>query len=121
MLSIGPGMRIFLAAGVTDLRKSFDTLAAVVSEVIGDDPLSGHLFLFCNRRRDRLKVLHWTDSGFWLCAKRLEVGTFNWPDRGTVKVEYSRAELAALLEGADILVHRRRRWFNKKKPTQNHR
>ena len=78
MLNIGSGSKVFLVAGPTDMRKSFDTLAAVVKNVIHADPLSGHLFEFCNRKRARLKVLLWEDSGFWLLAKRLERGTFNW-------------------------------------------
>ena len=110
MLSIGSGAKIFLVAGPTDMRKSFDTLAAVVRTVIQDDPLSGHLFVFCNRRRDRLKVLMWEESGFWLFAKRLEQGTFWWPDTSGVKVEYSSAELAALLAGLELSGRRRRRY-----------
>ena len=78
MLTVGTGSKVFLVAGVTDMRKSFDTLAAVVREVIDDDPLSGHLFVFCNRRRDRLKVLIWEESGFWLLAsKRLSNRTYH--------------------------------------------
>lgn len=108
MLSIGAGVRIFLVAGVTDMRKSFDTLAAVVRGVIGDDPLSGHLFVFCNRRRDRLKILIWEESGYWLLAKRLERGTFAWPAGPGARVEYDTAELAALLSGLELRGARRR-------------
>jgi len=110
MLSIGSGAKIFLVAGPTDMRKSFDTLAAVVRTVIQDDPLSGHLFVFCNRRRDRLKVLMWEESGFWLFAKRLEQGTFWWPEPSGVKLEHSSAELAALLAGLELSGRRRRRY-----------
>lgn len=110
MLSIGKRARIFLVSGVTDMRKSYDTLAAVVRDVIRDDPLSGHMFVFCNRRRDRLKVLVWEESGFWLLAKRLERGTFIWPDSTLGKVEYSPAELAALLAGLELSGRRRRRY-----------
>jgi len=110
MLTIGTGTKVFLVAGPTDMRKSFDTLAAVVRNVIQDDPLSGHMFVFCNRRRDRLKVLVWEESGFWLLAKRLENGTFTWPDPTGLKVEYSAAELAALLEGLELSGRRRRRY-----------
>ena len=108
MLSIGAGVRIFLVAGVTDMRKSFDTLAAVVRGVIGDDPLSGHLFVFCNRRCDRLKILIWEESGYWLLAKRLERGTFAWPAELGARVEYDTAELAALLGGLELRGARRR-------------
>lgn len=111
MLSIGSGAKVFLVAGVTDMRKSFDTLAALVSQVVGADPLSGHLFVFCNRRRDRMKILVWEDSGFWLLSKRLEVGTFDWPQSGrAAKVEYSAAELGAMLAGLELSGRRRKRY-----------
>ncbi len=110
MLNIGPGCKVFLVAGPTDMRKSFDTLAAVVRHVISDDPLSGHLFVFCNRNRDRLKALVWEESGFWLFAKRLEKGTFIWPDESCGKVEHSAGELAALLEGLELSGRRRKRY-----------
>jgi len=110
VLTLGAGAKVFLVAGTTDMRKSFDTLAAVVREVIHDDPLSGHLFVFCNRRRDRLKVLVWEESGFWLLAKRLEKGTFTWPESSRGRVEYSTAELAALLAGLELSGRRRKRY-----------
>ncbi len=110
MLNIGTSAKIFLVAGTTDMRKSYDTLAAVVRQVIQDDPLSGHMFVFCNRRRDRLKVLVWEESGFWLLAKRLEKGTFIWPEPGHGKVEYSSAELAAMLAGLELSGRRRPRY-----------
>lgn len=110
MLNIGTSAKVFLVAGTTDMRKSFDTLAAVVRNVIQDDPLSGHLFVFCNRRRDRLKVLVWEESGFWLLAKRLERGTFSWPESSRMKVEYSTAELAAMLAGLELTGNRRKRY-----------
>jgi len=113
MLSIGGGAKIFLVAGVTDMRKSFDTLAAVVRSVIHSDPLSGHLFVFCNRRRDRVKVLVWEESGFWLLAKRLERGTFSWPGSTQGKVQYSSAELAALLAGLELSGRKRRRYYRR--------
>ena len=71
MLSLPPSVKIFIARGVTDLRKSFDTLAALVCEVIDEDPQSGHLFVFLNRRRNRVKILWWDRSGYFLLAKRL--------------------------------------------------
>lgn len=110
MLNLGPGTKVFLVAGPTDMRKSYDTLAAVVRDVIDGNPLSGHLFVFCNRRRDRLKALIWEDSGFWLLAKRLERGTFIWPNQDEIKVQYSSAELAALLAGLELSGRRRKRF-----------
>jgi transposase len=111
MLSLPPSVRLFVARGVTDMRKSFDTLAAVVMEVVDEDPQSGHLFLFVNRRRDRLKVLWWDGSGYCLLAKRLEHGQFRVFDRAKGKAgafELSASELALVLEGIDLRGARRR-------------
>ena len=105
MLSLPPSVRLFVARGVTDMRKSFDTLAALVIEVIEEDPQSGHLFLFVNRRRDRLKVLWWDRSGYCLLAKRLEHGQFRVFDRADGNAgsfEMSASELALTLEGIDL-------------------
>jgi transposase len=81
---------------------------------LGADPLQGHLFLFCNRRRDRLKALFWDGHGLWVCAKRLEKGTFGWPpctaDR-IESVELSRAQLNLLLGGLDLRSTRKRNWL----------
>ena len=111
MLSLPPSVRLFVARGVTDMRKSFDTLAALVTEVVDEDPQSGHLFLFVNRRRDRLKVLWWDRSGYCLLAKRLEHGQFRIFDRADGKrgaFELSASELAMILEGIDLRGSKRR-------------
>ena len=111
MLSLPPSVRLFVARGVTDMRKSFDTLAAVVTEVVDEDPQSGHLFLFVNRRRDRLKVLWWDGSGYCLLAKRLEHGQFRVFDQAQGKpgaFELSVSELALILEGIDLRRAKRR-------------
>ncbi len=79
MLSFLSNTRVYLAAGATDLRKSFDTLAGVVRESLRLGPLSGHLFVFTNSRKNRIKILFWDNTGWWVCAKRLEVGTLAWP------------------------------------------
>lgn len=86
MFGMGPATRVYLAAGATDMRKGFDGLHALVRQQMAADPLSGHLFLFCNRPCTRLKVLFWDGSGLWVCAKRLEKGRFSWPppDGGVV-------------------------------------
>jgi len=105
MLSFPPSVGIYLAAGVTDMRKSFDTLAQLAKDALQEDPLSGNLFVFCNRRRNRLKILVWDRSGFWLCAKRLEEGTFTWPEirEGfSPSVEMTSDELTLLLSGIDL-------------------
>jgi len=111
MLSLPPSVKIFVARGVTDLRKSFDTLAALVCEVIDHDPQSGHLFVFLNRRKDRVKILWWDRSGYCLLAKRLEHGQFKIYDQagsGSGHYEVSASDLALLLEGIDLRRSRRR-------------
>jgi transposase len=89
------------------MRKGFDGLALLVREVIAEDPLSGHLFVFRNRRRDRVKVLYWDRDGFALWYKRLEKGTFPFPEAEGGRVEVTPAEMAAVLEGIDLSRARR--------------
>lgn len=118
MLTIAPSTKIFLAAGVTDMRKSFDTLAAIVEQQLSEDPQSGHVFAFCNRGRNRVKLLVWDRAGFWLFAKRLEKGTFAWPTADTVSIEMSPEELSALLGGLDLAGSKRRLWYTHEKHEQ---
>jgi transposase len=114
MLTLSPAVRIYLATGATDLRRSIDGLAALVRERFTLDPLSGHLFLFRNRRGDRLKILAWDRSGFVIVYKRLEQGTFTWPaDDASGPVEMRSADLALLLAGVDLVQTRRRRWYER--------
>jgi transposase len=96
--------RIYLCTSPTDMRKSFDTLAVMVKEFLGQDPLSGHLFLFVGRGRDRLKILYWDADGFALWYKRLEEGTFRLPraSSNAAGVELKASELAMMLEGIDL-------------------
>jgi transposase len=103
-LDRGLAVRVYLAVGPTDMRKGFDTLAALVKEVLRHDPLSGHLFLFISRRRDRLKMLYWDGDGFAIWYKRLEAGTFRVPAVNPERrsVELRASELAMLLEGIDL-------------------
>ena len=111
MLSLPPSVKIFIARGVTDLRKSFDTLAALVCEVIDEVPQSGHLFVFLNRRRNRVKILWWDRSGYFLLAKRLEHGQFRIYDRASERgssFEVSASDLMLLLEGIDLRRSNRR-------------
>ena len=114
MLSFPPSVRIFLCAGATDMRKSFDGLAGAAKSSMQLDPMSGHVFVFCNRRRDRLKILFWDRNGFWCLAKRLEEGTFAWPDadRTTASPTTTR-ELMMILEGIDDRVVRLRKRMNR--------
>jgi transposase len=114
MLTVPPAVRIFLATGATDLRRSIDGLAMLVRERFGLDPLSGHFFVFRNRRGDRLKILVWDSSGFWILYKRLEQGTFAWPeDAETDSVSITSRDLAVLLSGVDLTHTRRRRWYDR--------
>lgn len=113
MLTFAPSTKIFLVSGVTDLRKQYDSLAAIVSGTLKDDPYSGSVFVFCNRRRNRIKILVWDHSGFWILAKRLEQGTFAWPDGKEQKVDMTSQELAVLLAGIDLRGARRRRWYER--------
>ena len=111
MLALTPTTRVFLAAGATDMRKSFNSLAAIVTGKLAGDPTSGHLFVFCNRHRTRLKILYWDGSGLWVCAKRLEKGTFAWPTSAEERIEMSREELVLLVSGLDLASSRRRSWY----------
>jgi transposase len=113
VLSLPPSTRILLCADVTDMRRGFDGLAAMTREVIGEDPLSGHLFVFRNRRRDRMKILYWDRDGFALWYKRLERGTFRFPAprEGSMTISVDHATLTLILEGIDVRDARRQRRF----------
>ena len=115
MFGIGPATRIYLAAGPTDMRKGFEGLYGLVRDRLQLEPLSGHIFIFSNAQRNRLKLLFWDGSGLWVCAKRLEKGRFRWPEAETSenKVVLSQEELALLLGGIDLADSRRRGWFRK--------
>jgi transposase len=111
-LDQGLGVRVYLCTSPADMRKGFDTLAAMVRDYLGYDPLSGHLFLFVGRSRDRMKILYWDRDGFALWYKRLEEGTFRLPSRNTGKsVELKASELAMLLAGIDLTSIRRRKRY----------
>ena len=105
MLSLPASVRIMLAVEPCDMRKGFDSLAAIVRETFGDDPLSGHLFVFRSRRGDRMKILWWDRDGFAIWMKRLEKGTFRVTvsdsARGAARIELPRRELMMMLEGID--------------------
>lgn len=113
MFGFGPATRIYLAAGATDMRKGFEGLYGLVRDHLQCAPLSGHVFLFCNAARNRLKLLVWDGSGLWVCAKKLSRGRFRWPEprAGEVKVVLSHEELAMLLGGIDLTQARRRAWY----------
>ncbi len=104
MLSLPPSIRIFLCTADVDLRKSFDGLALMVRQFLGGDPLSGHLFVFRNTRRDRLKLLYWDGDGLAIWYKRLEKGSFRFPAAtgDGQGVEIRAADFAMILDGVDL-------------------
>lgn len=104
MFSLGPATRIYLAAGHTDLRLGFNGLVALAQNVLEQDPLSGHIFIFCNRTHTRIKALYCDGTGLWLCTKRLEAGRYSWPGLrdGQVRVTLRSEELALLLGGIQL-------------------
>ena len=112
---LGLSTKIYLGVEAVDMRKGFDGLYGLVRDQLGYDPLSGHLFLFTNRSRTRLKVLAWDGTGLWVCAKRLERGRFRWPTPGdTRSVVMSAEELAMLLNGLDAAqTVRRKNWLRR--------
>ena len=111
MLSVPSTVPIFLYAQPTDMRKGFDGLSGIVREALGADPLDGSLFLFVNRRRDRLKILHFDGTGLWLYYKRLEAGTFERIASEGPCVEIDATQLAMLLGGVSLLSARRRKRY----------
>jgi transposase len=115
MLNFPPAVRIWLAAASVDLRRSFDKLAAEVREHLHNDPLSGHIFVFRNKRGDRVKLLYWDEDGYVIVYKRLEEGVFPWPAvaAGQTSVPLRAAELAMLLDGIDWSKARRGRRYRR--------
>jgi transposase len=120
MFGLSAAVRVYFAKEPADMRKSFDGLSALVAGVLELDPLSGHLFVFINKRRDRIKILYWDRDGLAVWAKRLESGTYRLPDAAAGRVEMTTAELAALLAGIDLNTARRRhRYARPVTPLQN--
>ncbi len=115
MLSLPPSVRIFLCRKAIDFRRGFDGLAQLVRDHLHADPLSGHLFVFHNRRADRLKILVWDHDGFALWYKRLERGTFRLPtiDRDAGHIELRSADLVLLLDGVILDSVRRTRRYRR--------
>lgn len=113
MLSLPPSVQIFVATDPADMRRSFDGLSAMVVDLLEKDPFSGHLFVFRNRRGDRVKILYWDRSGFSLWYKRLEKGVFRFPSAVAGYVEMAAAELALVLEGIDLRGARRQKRYER--------
>jgi transposase len=109
MFSLSPATKVFVALNPIDMRKSFNGLYALVQTLLQENPLSGHLFLFTNKQRNRVKVLTWDGSGIWVCAKRLERSSFGWPTGNGVSLCLRPEELQLLLHGIDGTP--RRHWY----------
>ena len=105
--------RVFLVCGVTDMRMGFNGLYAIVEHQLRQDPMSGHLFAFCNRKKNRLKVLGWDGTGLWICAKRLEKGRFSWPEDKDGCNALSNASWSMLLGGLEYSGVRLKKWYRK--------
>lgn len=114
MFNLGPHQQFCLYACPTDMRKSFDALSGVVRDHLDRDPHSGEVFMFINKRRDKLKLLHWVGSGFVLYYKRLEEGVFDLPeyDQNARAMRLSYAQLVMLVDGISLLNIQRKKRFN---------
>jgi len=116
MLSFTGGLKVFVALEPCDLRKSFAGLQGLVSERLGEDLRQGALFVFTNRRHNRLKILYWDGTGVWLLVKRLEQGTFSWPeavDPQQPKLKLAPEALAMLTDGIDLRGAKLRPWYER--------
>jgi len=115
VFGLGPATKIFVAIEAVDMRKGFEGLYGLVRDQLGQDPLSGYLFLFSHRTRTRLKALVWDGSGLWVCAKRLEKGRFGWPDAKEKQrsVTMRAEELGMLVNGLDLKQAQPRKWYRR--------
>jgi transposase len=124
MISFPHQVRVFLHTPATDLRKGFDALSGLVTTTFGQDPTSGHLFLFVNRRRDRIKILYWDRDGLAIWYKRLETpGTFQLPvvARDAMSLEMTPTQLALILSGIDLRSARQRKRYRRPTPAPENR
>jgi transposase len=115
MLTLSRDLRIFLARDPVDMRKSFNGLIGLTESVLEQDPLTGHLFVFINRRRDRIKLLYWGGTGYCIWYQQLEQGTYQLPDPANADaregIEISASQLSLILDGIDLASVRQRRRF----------
>jgi len=111
MLSLSSATRVLVATTPVDLRGSFNRLYSLVVEQLKGDPLSGHLFVFTNNRRNRIKVLYWDGSGLWVCAKRLEQGRCTWPVSENGQMDLRGEEFSALIHGLEI--RSKKNWYRR--------
>lgn len=115
MMHLPASVRVYLCLSPCDMRRSFDGLHALVRDHLHLDPFNGHLYLFANKRRDRLKILYWDLDGFAIWAKRLEQGAYVIPvgESNASRIEISAAELSALLTGIDLSTAERRKRYRR--------
>ncbi len=116
MLSFAGSLRVFVAIDPCDMRKGFNGLYAIVTERLQEEPRQGALFVFTNRRRNRLKILFWDRTGLWVCTKRLEEGTFAWPqasEGAQTKLSLTPEALSLLTDGVDLRGARLRPWYQR--------
>jgi len=113
MLGLGAATRVFVATGGTDMRLGFNGLYALVVGQLKEDPQSGHLFLFANKRRDRMKILFFDNLSLWVCARRMEKGRLHWPSSDEGRVQLTREEFALLIGGIDLSATRKRKWYRR--------
>jgi transposase len=113
MFAMGAATRIYVASGATDMRKGFNGLEGLIRDRLECDPTSGHIFLFANARRNRLKLVFFDGSGIWVCSRRMEGGTLRWPEAEGSKVQLSREQFALLIGGIDLTQTRERKWYRK--------
>lgn len=115
MIALPPQIRVFVYRKPTDMRKSFDGLVALTESALGQDPLSGSLFVFLNRRRDRIKILYWGQTGFCIWYQQLQKGTYQLPDEQSLEaqetIEVTRSQLSLILDGIDLSSARQRMRF----------
>ena len=116
MLNFTGSLKVFVALEPCDMRKGFNGLHAMVTERLGEDPRTGSLFVFSNRRHSRLKILYWDGSGLWILSKRLERGTFSWPKSAepkAAKLRLTPEALALLMDGVDMRGAKLRPWYER--------
>lgn len=102
MITIPPGLKVYVATKPMDMRKSFDGMAGLVKEQIKENPFSGHIFVFCSKRGDRIKLFYWDRNGYCYWYKRLERGVFRFPEVNSSSFKVTPAELGLILEGIDL-------------------
>ena len=113
MLGLGAATRVYVGTGDTDMRLGFNGLYALVVGKLQQDPQSGHLFLFANKRRTRMKILFFDNFSLWVCARRMEQGRLHWPTSEDGRAQLTREEFALLIGGIDLSATTKRKWYRK--------